>query len=325
MACTSGETDSSGEANSSTTISALHPDVIQTHILTRLDGPSLASAAATCSQLHALSSHDHLWANVTHSTWPSTDTPRVTKIISTFPDGYRSFFSDSFPSATDEKRRSNPDRTYELISAVDLFHRQTVLLSKVVETETVTQWFLWSPFMLNLLQTKEKVQTAIDYPSGDDECVRIGEEMRLSWIVIEPNGRRAVNVSSRRPVSVARHWLTGETEVLFVTVIGEAAMCRMKVRCGGAAGGGMQVREVSMETEDLDGKRMNGRDSLGMLQRALEGKRGKLRNEGRDEYEEFLKRKVERKERKARIEMSLFCVVVATVSFLGLSCFCLFF
>ncbi|KAK7392643.1 hypothetical protein VNO78_21087 [Psophocarpus tetragonolobus] len=81
-----------------TTLSDIHPDVIQTHILNRLPGPALASAAATCSQLCTLTSHDPLWENACHATWPSTLSPRVRQVIRTFPNGARSFFADSFPS-----------------------------------------------------------------------------------------------------------------------------------------------------------------------------------------------------------------------------------
>ncbi|OIW21394.1 hypothetical protein TanjilG_02561 [Lupinus angustifolius] len=323
MDLTSDETtENTGGA---TTISAVHQDIIETHILTRLDGPSLASAATTCSQLHALSSHDPLWSNICYSTWPSTNTPRVKNVISTFPHGYRSFFSDSFATAsTAENPSSNPDRTSELISTVDLFLREQPLLSKVVETETVTGWFRCWPFRVDLLDPKDSVQTPINYPIGDDTCHQIGEELRLSWIVIDPTRRRAVNVSSRSPVSVRRHWLTGEMEVLFTTVV-ESAVCIMTVMCGGR-GGRMQVREVSMHMEDMDGKQLNGRDSLGILKIVLEGKRGRLKKEGKDEYVEFEKKKKERKEKKLRREkkLDMLCLVLVTVSFGALSSLFLF-
>lgn len=51
MICITGES----EEAETTTFSAVHDDIIQAHILTRLDGAALASAASTCSQLNSLS------------------------------------------------------------------------------------------------------------------------------------------------------------------------------------------------------------------------------------------------------------------------------
>jgi hypothetical protein len=81
-----------------TAISDVHHDIIQTHILTRLDGPTLATTACASSHLHALSTEEELWRNICSATWPSIDHPRVRHVISSFPGGHRSFFSDSFPA-----------------------------------------------------------------------------------------------------------------------------------------------------------------------------------------------------------------------------------
>ncbi|KAJ1385770.1 F-box-like domain superfamily [Sesbania bispinosa] len=310
------------------TISAFHPDIIQTHILTRLDGLALASAASTCSQLRALSSHEHLWANACHSTWPSTSAPRVRHVISTFPRGSRSFFADSFPPSRPSASPINPDRTPELISAVDLFHRQRLVLSKVVETETVTGWFRCSPFRVDLLDPKDVVRTPVKYPVDEDTCRDLGEEMRLSWIVIDPAGGRAVNVSSWKPVSVQRHWLSGEVHVRFATVVRgekgtalEVALCSVAVTWGGVEGGkNMQVREVSLQVEDMDGKQLNGRESLVILKRALEGERNGNKEGGVEGYREFVKRKKEREEGKVRAEarLDMLCVGLAALTFAAL-------
>ena len=322
-------TDDEGGA---TNISAVHPDIIQTHILTRLDGPSLASTASTCSQLRNLSSNDHIWANICHSTWPSTSAPLVRHVIKTFPGTSRSFFSDAFPAGGGSHSRADTDRKPELISAVDLFHGDKLILSKVVETETESGWFRCSPFRVDLLDPKDAIRTRIGYPRGEDACRSLGEELRLSWIVIDPKGRRCVNVSSREPVWVQRHWLSGEVQARFATVVGsgergtasEMAVCVATVTCGGDEGGEMHVREVSLQMEDMDGTHLNGRDSLGIFQRALEGKRGN--EKGREGYVEFLERKKEREERKVRAErrLDMLCVALVAFSFAGVSCLFIF-
>ncbi|KAK7337271.1 hypothetical protein VNO77_17836 [Canavalia gladiata] len=335
MTSTSGKTNmanTTDKAGATTTISAVLPDIIQTHILTCLDGPSLASVASTCSQFHALSSHEHLWANICHSTWPSIVAPRVRHIISTFPRASRSFFSDSFPAnvaAAHSSRHASIERTPELIFAVDLFHRRRLVLSRVVETETESEWFRCSPFRVDLVEPKDVVQTAMEYPRSEEACEDLSEELMLSWIVIDPKGRRAVNVSSGKAVSVRRHWLSGEVQMQFATVVNggergsasEVALCNVTVTCGNE----MQVREACLQMEDMDGMHLNGKDSLGIVQRALEGKRGRLgdQREGRNRYLEFMNSKEERKERKLRAERRLdtFCVAFVLLSVASLSTF----
>uniref|UniRef100_A0A5B7ADC7 F-box protein n=1 Tax=Davidia involucrata TaxID=16924 RepID=A0A5B7ADC7_DAVIN len=325
-------TTSCVEEGGATTFSAVHPDILQAHILTRLDGPTLASASCASSQLHALSAQDHLWTDICHSTWPSTTTPRLRQVISTFPNGARSFFAHSFPlllSDSTAKSPSNLNRPSalpppELISAVDIYYQNKLILTKVQATETVTGWFRCSPFRIDLLDLKDVVPTPIQHPDGDDTCMALAEEMTLSWIVIDPIGRQAMNLSSHKPVSVQRHWLSGEVQVWFASILAgdhkgsasEFVQCGIVVTCGGSEEGEMQVREVSLQVEDMEGMHLTGKDSLVILQRALEGKRGRVgrrrrEEEGRRRYREYLKMKRERRERKLRTEETLDILCVA--------------
>ncbi|KAL4605931.1 hypothetical protein ACB092_09G066100 [Castanea dentata] len=303
------------DEGSATSISAVHSDILQTHILTRLDGPTLASAACTCSQLSALSSQQTLWTNICNSTWPSTNAPRIRHVISTFPNGPRSFFSDSFPLLTNldhpnNSPQSHHDRTSELISAVDVYYKGSLVFSKVIETETVTGWFKCSPFRLDLLDPKDVVPTPIN------------------WILIDPIGRRAMNVSSQKPVSVQRHWLSGEVHVRFATILAgdhhrgsssEFVQCGVVITCGGSQGRVLLIKEMSLQVEDMDGIHLNGKDSLVILQRAMKGKKGIRRREeeGRKRYQQFLERKKERKERKLRTEgiLDMLCVAIGVLGF----------
>ncbi|XP_020210305.1 probable F-box protein At2g36090 [Cajanus cajan] len=319
MASTSGEPNAAetGDRGGATTLSDVPGDVIQAHILTRLDGPALAAAASTCSQLRGLSSQPHLWAHACHARWPSTLSPRVRHVISTFPNGARSFFADTFPSPKPAKLPPNPDRTTELISAVDLFLGPRVIFSKVVETETVTGWFRCSPFRIDMVGEKEAVRAGVGFPVDEETC----RELRLSWILVEAKGRRAADVSSGRAVEVRRHWLSGEVEARFATAVAEgAAVCSAVVRWGPE----MEVREVSLQMEDVDGVHMVGRDSLVILEKVLEGERkGKKELEGGEGYREFLKRKKERKEWKVRAEgrLDMLCVAFAIFATLMASLF----
>ncbi|XP_059646628.1 probable F-box protein At2g36090 [Cornus florida] len=332
------------EEGGATTFAAVHPDLLRSHILTRLDGPTLASASSASSQLHALAADDHIWTNICHSTWPSSSAPRIRHIISTFPNGGRSFFADSFPLALPDPTTNSPSNLHppspspssssspELISAVDIHYQNKLIFTKVQETETLTGWFLCSPFRIDLLDPKDMVHTAIKHPKGDDMCTDLAEEMSLSWIVIDPITRRSMNLSSYKPVSVQRHWLSGEVQVRFASILAgdkkgsasELVQCGIVVTCGASEEGEMQVREVNLQVDDMDGMFLTGKESLVILQRALEGKRGKggrkREEEGRGIYQEYLERKRERGERKLRTEGTLDTLCVG----FGLSIFALF-
>ncbi|CAK9140188.1 unnamed protein product [Ilex paraguariensis] len=323
-----------------TEFSTVHPDIIEAHILTRLNGPALASLSCVSSTLHSLSTQDHLWFHICHCNWPSTVTPRVRHVISTYPEGGpRSFFSHSYPlpimHPTSTSSNSNSAPPSELISAVDIHYQNELIFTKVHETETVTGWFRCSPFRIDMLEPKDVVSTPIEHPNGDDTCTALMDDMTLSWILIDPIGRRAVNLSSNKPVSVQRHWLSGEVQVRFASILASNnqkgsvsgfVQCEIVVTCSGSEGGEMQVSEVSLEVEDMDGKHLNGKDSLVILQRALEGKKGKGKNreeEGRKSQRKFLKMKKERKEKKLRREgtLDILCVVFGVTVF---ATFCFF-
>lgn len=311
----------------------LHPEIIDSNILSRLDGPALASAACCSTTLRRHSSHHNLWLNICLSTWPSTASPRVTQLISTFPGGGpRAFFSHAFPLLS-ERPLTHPHSSPpppELLSAVDIHYDGKLIFTKLHSTETGSEWFRCSPFQVDLLEPKDVTTTSVKNTAvgggGDDPCRGILEGMTLSWILIDPVGRRAANLSSYEPVSVQRHWLTGELQVRFSSILaGEEGhvQCGIVVTCGGE----MQVKEVRLEIEGMDRKHLSGKDSLVILQGALEGKKGSGKNrgrEGRQRYREFEKMKRERRERELRREgnWDMFCVAFGVSIFL---CFCSYF
>ncbi|KAL5575916.1 hypothetical protein UlMin_017615 [Ulmus minor] len=318
-------------------IAALHPDIIHTHILTRLDGPTLASAACASSDLHALASSDDLWRDICAATWPSISHPWVTQLVSTFPAGHRSFYSDSFPALDHVISPDffDPDRSKELISAVDIYYRDRLVFSRVKETETVSEWFHCSPFLVDLVDQKESLPAPIKHVGEDQVWLKhLEENLTLSWILIDPMGKRAANLSSRRPVSVQRHWLTGEIQFRFATIMnrcrsGEYVQCGMVVTCGGKEGGEMHVKEVSMHLEDMEGRHLNGKESLIVLGSAINGgKRKKFGNgeEGKERFEEYLEMKREWREKKQRRERALdfVCILTGVSIFVSFWSFILF-
>lgn len=162
----------------------------------------------------------------------------------------------------------------------------------------------------------------------DDTCRDLEEDLELSWILIDPIGRRAMNVSSQKPVSVQRHWLSGEVQVRFATILAgdhhrgsssEFVQCGVVITCGASQGRVVLIKEMSLQVEDMDGIHLNGKESLVILQRAMEGKKGIKRREeeGRKRFQEFLERKKERKEMKLRIErrLDMLCVAFGVLGF----------
>ncbi|KAH7554116.1 hypothetical protein ACOSP7_028873 [Xanthoceras sorbifolium] len=333
MACSYEATSPSSSSSTITcSISAVHSDLLETHILTRLDGPTLASAACVSTELYSLiTCNQTLWANICHSTWPSTNTPLVSRVISSFDKGPRSFFSDSStnpdPSAAAaSESAADHDPPSELISAVDIYYRNKLMLSKVVETETVSGWYQCSPFRVDLLDPKDTVATRIPYPDTEEACRELAEDFTLSWILIDPIGRRAMNLSSQKAVRVQRHWLSGEVHVWFAWMLSGEEQCGIVITCGGSEGGEMHVREVSLQVEDMDGMHLNGKESLVILRRGLEGKRENKRRrgeEGKRRYEEYLELRRIRKERKLRTEgtLDMLCAASGVFIFTSLALF----
>ncbi|KAI3832600.1 hypothetical protein MKW98_002146 [Papaver atlanticum] len=324
------------EKKSTTTISSVHSDILLNNILTRLDGPTLASTGCASTELYTLSTQQKLWSDICHAEWPSTTHPHIHHIISSFPDGPRSFFSDAFPllvPSSDPPKLQNYHRHEirsspgELISAVDIHYKDEIIYSKVQTTETLSGWFQYSPFRIYLLDPKFVVPTEIRF--DNDSCRNLAECLKLSWIVIDPTGRRAANLSSFGAVSVQQHWLTGEIELKFATIMAsgggnrdELAESEIVVTCGGSSGGELHVTEVSLKMQDMDGSNLSGKDSLVILKNGMvNGKRIAAKEDaGKKRYEEYLRIKKEREERKLRREgrLDAICISLAVLVCSGL-------
>ncbi|XP_075521999.1 F-box protein At2g27310 [Primulina tabacum] len=309
-------------------ITAIHPDIIQTHILNRLDGATLASTSCASSQFLALCRDDQLWRDICNSTWPSTTDPRVLRAISAFPSAHRSFYSDSFPSTTHHQHPKQPclSETSELISAVDIYCDDQLIYSKVLETETVSNWFLSFPLSLELLDAKEMVPTPLKFEGENGACTsRAEEHLRVSWILIDPNNKRAVNVASHKAVYSRMHWSNGDIQLRYATVAavatGELVQCAVVVTCGGKEGGELHVKEVKMQVEDMEGRTLSGRDSLEILQAAMEGPRRRIEcKREKDIYELFSRKKVQYREKEQRREtgLDMICIVIGLSIFFAI-------
>lgn len=156
------------------------------------------------------------------------------------------------------------------------------------------------------------------------------KNLTLSWIIIDSSRNRAVNLSSRWPVSVRQDWLTSDLHVKYAVVIAaggnqrwglfparECMECEVMVTPGGRGKKGEEmlcVKEVNMQMKDMEGRNLSGKDGLVILQEVMES--GKRKNGRREEvkerYEQFLMRKIDRKEKKERAERVLNNVCLAS-------------
>ncbi|KAF6169210.1 hypothetical protein GIB67_013640 [Kingdonia uniflora] len=309
--------------NTFTSISDVPSDILLTHILTRLDGPALASISCASIELHSLSSEGNLWSEICNTTWPFTKDSRVSEVISAYPNGPSSFFSNSFSFLLPNSSTLTPKLQYfnyksplpsKLISAVDIYYRNNIITSKVQETETLSGWFRYSPFRIDVIGPKEAILTQI--PPTEFTCCDLSQDFCLSWILIDPLGQRAANISSWKSVSVHQHWLLGEIQLKFATILPvdqkpkDFVQCEITVAIEKSEGK-VYIREMSFQVEDMDCMNLDGKESLEILDNAMESeRRATVRRKGASEkFDEYLRMKRERKEIKLKKEGRLdsFC------------------
>ncbi|XP_076900725.1 putative F-box protein At2g36090 [Bidens hawaiensis] len=270
------------------TLADIPPDIIQTHILPRLDGQSLSTIATVSSHLHSLCSDHNLWSHICMCTWPSITHQHVDALISTFPGAHQSFFQDSFPSLIIDVNHRNscsnsklPDCLSQLISAVDIRYQTDIIYSTVQFTDITTN-FLSSEFNIKLTQDQGisgHIDMKVDVHAGIDKAAlaHLKESVTLNWIVIDPSLKRAGNLSSIKAASVKRDWASNKTIVKCITVLpgcdpNEMVQCCIYVVLGlDDKGEGLQVKEVTMKMLNLDSCRLSGGDFLVVSRRAVLG------------------------------------------------------
>ncbi|XP_039013871.1 F-box protein At2g27310-like isoform X1 [Hibiscus syriacus] len=148
-------------------------------ILRRLDGPSLASAACSCSAFCSISREERLWENVCSSLWPSTNRDDVKSLILAI-GGFRKFYADCFPLIVNKEvteyqwngHLEYPEEWTEaeyygdnsglesispldFVSVVDIRYKDKTICSKVLwgipNANGSNSWFHNCPFRIDLL------------------------------------------------------------------------------------------------------------------------------------------------------------------------------
>uniref|UniRef100_A0A0E0MJU1 F-box domain-containing protein n=1 Tax=Oryza punctata TaxID=4537 RepID=A0A0E0MJU1_ORYPU len=278
-------------AGATTAINDIPGDVLSL-LLRRLDGASLAALGCACSAFRELAADAETWRGLCLTTWPSLRDVVLDECGVTSGGGYRGLFADAFPWW----RRWWPAAW----CPVDLHHGEICLMSLIVVTDASSEWFLGSPFRVDAPVQEGFSALAPTTPA----------ELMLSWILIDPTIGRAINASSRRPVSIDREWFTEETVARFTVVLGGGGGVTLDatVTCDDQQG---HVREVSLCVEDGRRHQRAGRAGCGGHDAEAAARR---------RYEAFARRRAARKVRKARRDgvVDLFCSGVAAAAFVGL-------
>ncbi|GAU15673.1 hypothetical protein TSUD_109310 [Trifolium subterraneum] len=228
--------------------SKLDPDIITFHILPQLDGKTLIILSSVSSQFHNLirsnnNYSENLWRNICTSTWPSlVMTPLVpdnfhSNVISILPGGYRTFFSDAFPSIHSPdlniiNHPPSPPCTIRFYYAVDIFlHGRPHPFSSLRANDLLhTAEYEYNPhssvpgsmaFQFGLLQQKHKSENFIKVKKqGFEEYLK--QNLTFSCVFIETKEiKRAGSLFTRgcKPVEVKPAAIPGRVYVVFETLL----------------------------------------------------------------------------------------------------------
>ncbi|GLJ55204.1 hypothetical protein SUGI_1184560 [Cryptomeria japonica] len=333
----------------------LNGDLI-TDILGRVDGMTLAKSACVSSQFCCSARQESIWEEACCSMWPSTGKTDVRKFISTSLGGFRNFYASCFPfivhdgfefsetsSWSNGLRKlvdvSNPS---DFVCLVDVQYRNKLIYSQVLwgipAPEDFEGWFCNCPFRIDLINFDEDHSSPDDLPTivlgeprkGGEYWGNLMENIRLSWIVINKRTGQAGNLSSWSPLIGQKHWSSDKDSVIcFGSILPaenilscKVVQCKfvMKCRVSQTDHSNLKITELSMQLEDIMGARVNGRNSLLILQRALYCRRSLSHDKILESSEKYLREQSTLKEAKMRREGRLDTLFILTgiISFASL-------
>ncbi|CAI8607879.1 unnamed protein product [Vicia faba] len=229
----------------------LHPEIIHTHILPRLDGTTLTALSSVSSEFrHMICNNDKLWKTICNSTWPYMHCWNDSLFLPTFPCGYRSFVSvsGSFPSLHHNNNNNNNSSqsqcidllpTKNFIFAIAMYLQgEPDSLYSIVESHRIEEnmspvLYITSYHYCKFTLFDDSIQ---EMKEGWKEYFL--ENFRLNWVVIDPTQKRAGSLfhSRCKPVSV-QETLTN-IKLVYTTVMPvlpglftEMLKCRVEVMC----------------------------------------------------------------------------------------------
>lgn len=264
----------------------LPPEIIDNHILPLLDGATLIALSSVSSEYRRMIiNQDELLKNICVSTWPFF---LRNNVVSTFPGGYRSFFSDVFPSLHYSNNNNSHVHCIDhppiyILHLIDMYlegeshPRFTMSKLAVVEWNSKADDYCAFPQLLHVYMAGEK-ERRMDY---------FQDNLRLNWIVINKtqNCARSLFGPSSKPVSIKR--ISNMIEVVCENVMPgqckdytEMVKCYMKVKVTCTLDSddyGANKGRLEVGMEDMNGKRvLNRHANMIILNAILNGERKKF-------------------------------------------------
>ncbi|KAK2424800.1 F-box protein [Trifolium repens] len=283
--------------------SKLDPDIITFLILPHLDGKTLIILSSVSSKFYNLIcknyNSENLWRNICTSTWPSLLTTRkvpdfLCNRISTFPGGYRTFFSNAFPTIHSPLNiiinpPPSPHPNIRFYYAVDIFlHGQPYPFCSHASQPIQTFEFLNTRnpsvngrgFEFGLYRPRHESKEFIKVKKqGYEEYLK--QNLTFSCVVIETNvTKRAGSLFTPgcKPVSVQPAWMRGRVNVVFETLLPslsnlytQMVICRTKVECDwlGDAEDKFCVKSVCSTFTDMNGKPVKHKHAIIIILNAI--------------------------------------------------------
>ncbi|KAL6003750.1 hypothetical protein ACLOJK_004296 [Asimina triloba] len=220
----------------------LHQDLLA-QIMARVDGPSLAAAACTCSDLRGVAHEEKLWKDVCHATWPSTQGKRAQNVLGSSAVCFSKFYADAYPlivykESEDARGRrwqqTTPVLPSNLVSFVDVYYKRVCIFSKVLhgipgandaggdehaccEGRRQHEWFMDGPFRIDVLNYQDMMSSSQDNDDdgdgSDDEGSEDGEAMGslLSVPFVEKKERGCGKLCRKLEENVRLSWVLLDT------------------------------------------------------------------------------------------------------------------
>ncbi|KAH9317524.1 hypothetical protein KI387_019293 [Taxus chinensis] len=298
-------------------MSILNSDIIA-EILKRVDGSTLATTACSSSAFKSIAFQEWLWENLCSSLWPSTQKSEIKQLISSL-GGFRKFYGYCFPLLSvcckhpvidcNEDYHENfngegvdldavPVSSSDLVSLLDIHFNNKTIYSKVISADDLGHFHCKScsifplfPFLTDHLCNCDGNIPSISIndmereKDVDSRKTFLLDMMRLSWIVINKRTKRAVNLSSWRPLQARKsYWgcdndftvrfgsiLPGDRNTLSLELIASNIVVSCRVR--GDQTMNLQINEISMQLEDVVGNQVNESEGHLAIERAMKWER----------------------------------------------------
>ncbi|XP_057847247.2 F-box protein At2g27310 [Cryptomeria japonica] len=315
---------------------SLNSDII-TDILGRVGGITLANAECASSHFRSIARQENLWEEKCCSVWPSTRNADIKELISSSLGGFKKFYADCFPVIANDGE-SNPREPINLslnsledlsalhsdfVWVVDVVYKNKPIYSKVISgipsADDFPGLFYCCPFRMEFINLCDVLDDCNSYGDGLPTISLQGKKnpkfwghlmdnVRLSWILINQRTGQAINLSSWKPLVGRMEWPSQKDFVLiFGSILPSHKMCSSKfVQCGLSMKcrvsdkdhTSLKITELSMELEDMMGVRVNGMNSVVILENAFGCRRSKDHNQILQAYQKYLVEKSKLREMK---------------------------